>query len=443
MEAEMLHDGSGEDQDTSREHQMRRLSSLPKEIRQMLAFNSLQNSIVVTLEPRLHELVREEVERALSHIPWNLERQSQMQITSSPEAPQYQLTLKNPPKTPIFAGAKIRDCEGNPLQILLVVGPTRSPCYSPSPIKIELVVLDGDFPSHDDWTRNEFEQAIVKERTGRKPLLTGDVSNITMRGGVAMIGDFQFTDNSSWIRSRHFRIGVRVVSGSNHRSAIKETVTERFTVKDHRGELYRKHYPPVLTDEVWRLEKIAKDGAFHIKLSENNINNIQDFLKLQTVDASRLRHILNNMPKQMWEKVNNHASTCNLGDKIYLCRGQDVAIFVNSICQVVRITINGIPFAFKDLTKNYKDYVQLLIREAYEQWDNLMEVDEFDADDTLIQSQCMRQGGVGPVQWYPNSSQDSGVIEFIGDADEGSSSSSFQFDQIGSMDWSHDFNQMP
>lgn len=163
-------------------------------------------------------------------------RQSQTQITSSPEAPQYQLTFKNPPKTPIFAGAKIRDCEGNPLQILLVAGPTRSPCYSPSPIKIELVVVDGDFPSHDDWTRSEFDRAIVKERIGRKPLLTGDVSNITMRGGVAMIGDFQFTDNSSWIRSRHFRIGVRVVSGSNHRSAIKETVTERFTVKDHRGE---------------------------------------------------------------------------------------------------------------------------------------------------------------------------------------------------------------
>lgn len=55
----------------------------------------------------------------------------------------------------------------------------------------------------------------------------------------------------------------------------------------------------------------------------------------------------------------------------------------------------------------------------------------------------MGQVGVGPVQWYPNSSQDSGVIEFIGDADEGSSSSSFQFDQVGSMDWSHDFNQMP
>lgn len=33
-----------------------------------------------------------------------------------------------------------------------------------------------------------------------------------------------------------------------------------------------------------------------------------------------------------------------------------------------------------------QDYVQLLVREAYEKWDNLMEADEFDADVTLIQS---------------------------------------------------------
>lgn len=80
----MLRDGPEEDQDTSREHQMRRLSSLPRlvhnffifnlefdrdmktsvlnsafacrEIRQILAF-SLQNSVVLSLEPRLRELV--------------------------------------------------------------------------------------------------------------------------------------------------------------------------------------------------------------------------------------------------------------------------------------------------------------------------------------------------------------------------------------------------
>jgi Calmodulin binding protein-like len=53
----------------------------------------------------------------------------------------------------------------------------------------------------------------------------------------------------------------------------------------------KKRHPPILTDEVWRLEKIGKNGAFHKKLSENNINNIQDFLKLLMVYPARLRHV--------------------------------------------------------------------------------------------------------------------------------------------------------
>jgi Calmodulin binding protein-like len=156
-----------------------------------------------------------------------------MQI--SPEIPLYQLIFKNPPKTPIFAGAKIRDHEGSSLQILLL-GPSGTPCSPPSPIKIELLPLDGDFPSRDDWTGDEFERAILKERAGKRPLLTGDVSNINMRGGVAVIGDLQFTDNSSWIRNRHFRVGVRAAPGSYNQFIIKETMTERFIVRDHRGE---------------------------------------------------------------------------------------------------------------------------------------------------------------------------------------------------------------
>jgi len=49
----------------------------------------------------------------------------------------------------------------------------------------------------------------------------------------------------------------------------------------------------MLHDEVWRLEKIGKDGAFHKKLSKEGINSVQDFLKLSVVDAQRLRKVLN------------------------------------------------------------------------------------------------------------------------------------------------------
>ena len=99
------------------------------------------------------------------------------------------------------------------------------------------MVLDGDFPhdENEDWTSEEFNKYIVKERTGKRPLLYGEL-NLTMRGGIAPIGDIEFTDNSSWIKCRKFRIAVKVSHGSNQSVRIQEGMTEAFVVKDHRGE---------------------------------------------------------------------------------------------------------------------------------------------------------------------------------------------------------------
>lgn len=55
--------------------------------------------------------------------------------------------------------------------------------------------------------------------------------------------------------------------------------------------VYKKHHPPSLDDEVWRLEKIGKDGAFHGKLASQNIKTVQDFLKLSIVNPRKLRTV--------------------------------------------------------------------------------------------------------------------------------------------------------
>ncbi|KAK8537039.1 hypothetical protein V6N12_043220 [Hibiscus sabdariffa] len=111
------------------------------------------------------------------------------------------------------------------------------PVLFPGPIKVDIVVLDGDFPSVDGkiWSSEEFDRSIVRERTGRRPLLTGELA-VTVRDGVGLIGDMEFTDNSSWIRSRKFRIGGKVAQGSSNGVRIREAMTEAFVVKDHRGE---------------------------------------------------------------------------------------------------------------------------------------------------------------------------------------------------------------
>lgn len=57
------------------------------------------------------------------------------------------------------------------------------------------------------------------------------------------------------------------------------------------NEVYKKHHPPNLSDEVWRLEKIGKEGAFHKKLTAAKITTVQEFLKLSVVDTLRLRKV--------------------------------------------------------------------------------------------------------------------------------------------------------
>jgi len=103
--------------------------------------------------------------------------------------------------------------------------------------KLDIVVLEGDFNNEDDedWTEEEFESHVVKEREGKRPLLTGDLQ-VTLKEGVGTLGDLTFTDNSSWIRSRKFRLGLKVASGFCEGVRIREAKTEAFTVKDHRGE---------------------------------------------------------------------------------------------------------------------------------------------------------------------------------------------------------------
>jgi hypothetical protein len=55
--------------------------------------------------------------------------------------------------------------------------------------------------------------------------------------------------------------------------------------------VYKKHYPPTLKDEVWRLEKIGKDGSFHKRLNKSGISTVEDFLRLVVRDPQKLRSV--------------------------------------------------------------------------------------------------------------------------------------------------------
>jgi len=188
--------------------------------------------------------VNEEVERGLRQ--WSLSHRSpSLRLRAMEQPSSLQLGFSKRLCLPIFTGSRILDFEENPISIVLMEKSNNNqmvPTSLPHAIKLEIVALDGDFtPSENEgWTSDEFNRHILKERPGKRPLLAGEL-NLIMRDGIAPTGDMEFTDNSSWIRCRKFRVAVRVAPGSTQGVRIREGMTEAFVVKDHRGEC-KLHY---------------------------------------------------------------------------------------------------------------------------------------------------------------------------------------------------------
>ncbi|KAB5524392.1 hypothetical protein DKX38_022141 [Salix brachista] len=389
MAAKRFLDEPGSDLDQQGDQKRKRARpSFASVIGEAVMVNSLKN-VCLALEPMIRRVVNEEVESSLRRSTCSLTRSSSLRIQAlESSSSSLQLMFSKNLSLPLFTGSKIVDLDGSPLQILLV-DPSGEQMVStrlPHPVRIEVVVLDGDFPANDNsrWTSEEFDSNIVKERAGKRPLLAGDFSTVTLRDGFAAIGEIEFTDNSSWIRSRKFRLGARVAPGSYQGVKIREAMTEAFVVKDHRGELYKKHHPPMLNDEVWRLEKIGKDGAFHRKLAAEGINTVQDFLKLSVVDRQRLRMVLGaGMSEKMWEVTIKHARTCDLGNRHFIFRRPNCTLTLNPICQVVHAMIDGISYSTRELS-SIRGYVETLIRQACVEWNSLEQVVGVSSDTPLL-----------------------------------------------------------
>ncbi|KAF7838370.1 calmodulin-binding protein 60 A isoform X1 [Senna tora] len=277
----------------SPEDKRRKGPSFSNVVRDVIKFHSALDLLEPILEPLLRRVVKEEVESALKKHLISMKQTCEEINTSEPRS--LQLQFENNISLPIFTGARIEGEDGCNLRIGLVDALTGKVVSSgpESAAKVEIIVLEGDFEDRSNiWMPEEFGSYIVKERGGKKPLLTGDVF-LNLKDGIGMVGEISFTDNSSWTRSRKFRLGARVVNNFDG-IRIREAKTESFIVRDHRGELYKKHHPPNLSDEVWRLEKIGKDGAFHKRLNQEEIKTVADFLTRLNIDSAKLRNVIIN-----------------------------------------------------------------------------------------------------------------------------------------------------
>ncbi|KAE8678237.1 Calmodulin-binding protein 60 A [Hibiscus syriacus] len=368
----------------------RRVPTLRNVVQEVMKLQSVQHLLEPVLEPLIRRVVREEVEAALRKNLNNMKRNGGKEVNST-ESRNLHLQFLNNLSLPVFTGARIEAEECSAIKVAIVDALTGQIVSSgpEASAKVEIVVLEGDFDGDegDNWTLEEFKNNIVREREGKKPLLAGDAF-LTLTEGIGLVGEISFSDNSSWTRSRRFRLGARVVDGSDG-TRVREAKMESFIVRDHRGELYKKHHPPSLSDEVWRLEKIGKDGAFHKRLSRENINSVKDFLTMLFIDPPRLRHILGTgMSAKMWDVTVEHARTCVIDKRVYLyCPPgslQKSGVVFNIVGQVTGLLSECQYITIDKLSETEKAHLLLsdfieaqnLVISAFQRWEDVLSFDD-------------------------------------------------------------------
>ncbi|KAK4282733.1 hypothetical protein QN277_014077 [Acacia crassicarpa] len=354
------------------------------------------------LEPILRKVVRQEVERKIQEYLFPSATPSQGGTSG---AKPLELRFINEPPETTFTHSNVKaEDEETPLKVALYDVRSQS-VVSDGPLssaKVEIFPLDGDFCSkrREDWAEEEFNANILSPREGKEPLLNGDDRIITLTNGVGCFTNIKITDNSRWRSSGKFSLGAKVSKLTSCGASIKEGVSKPFRVKDNRGELYKKHHPPKLDDDLWRLEKISKNGVIYQRLCDHGIRTVRDFVRSYNIDPSSLLEKFGKIPRKSWKSITEHVKECVKDDYnlyMYQTAEQPVGLLFDSVYTLVGVTFDGQSYISPDtLAPSDKSLVEMVKQHAYKNLNDLKSV----GDQTRIN-----------FQWqltYPEAGQASG-----------------------------------
>ncbi|KAL2515804.1 Calmodulin-binding protein 60 A [Forsythia ovata] len=183
----------------------------------------------------------------------------------------------------VLTGKEIKGKGGNHIKVALVDNVTGRPVDSGSEAsaKVEIFLEVGQDNNAD---------SIGRENDKTKPHFPKPV-HVSLKQGIGFLSNVKLGHGSRWIRSCKCRLGARFV-GKFDGSSVKEAWTESFKVLDSRSEWNKKHHPPSLDDDVWRLDNIGKGGVPCNRLHKENVTKVKDFLFLLSIDPQRLQKIV-------------------------------------------------------------------------------------------------------------------------------------------------------
>ncbi|TVU49846.1 hypothetical protein EJB05_01184, partial [Eragrostis curvula] len=266
-------------------------------------------------------------------------------------------------KPPVYTDKDITDENNSAIKVAVFEGGEKITTGPLLKAQIEILVLHGGFYNKclDNWTEEEFDRHIVQGRAEQALVL----GTAWLNNGEAELSHIRFKEGSS---RKKFVMAARVCKTEQIAGRILEAIMEPVEVKDRRNEQNEKRHPPRLGDELYRLEKIAKDGPYFTRLLESGILTVQGLLKAFNKDPVKLRKILNMENKNSsWSKLIGHAQKCVLEDRPELKRYQSedgkVVLFFNCVHDVVGaafprdyVALKGFNSFQKTLVKKYKEH---------------------------------------------------------------------------------------
>ncbi|KAL3512929.1 hypothetical protein ACH5RR_025646 [Cinchona calisaya] len=299
----------------------------------------------------------------------------------------------------VLTGLEIKGKENTPCEVALI-DPVTDKVVDSGPeasITVEIVALRADFGDvHQGagWTSEEFNENIVRERKDifvnrdekpdrktKKMLLLGRNVLLKLNRGSGHLRDIMFRHYTDWMRLSKLKLGARIHGPTLSGMRIKEAVSEAFHVEDRRNTYYKKLPLPSLTDEVWRLKNIGRNGAFHRRLSMEGVKTVKDFLTLYFVDQTKLRKILmTSMSDRMLEITVNHARTCVLDKKLYLYypSGSEhkKGVVFNVVGEVMGFVSDCQYITNDKMSETEKAHARDLVAAAYTHWADVVSIND-------------------------------------------------------------------
>jgi hypothetical protein len=144
------------------------------------------------------------------------------------------LCFLNALSQPVYTQKNVTAADNAGIKVAMFEGNTKITSGLLSKVKVEILVLRGDFSNTcgDNWTDEEFDAHIVQGRDG-KDLVVGTA---WLTNGEVELSQIRFPEGSCRTPSRKFILAARVCKSEKTAIRVHEAIMKPVTVLDRRNE---------------------------------------------------------------------------------------------------------------------------------------------------------------------------------------------------------------